>query len=215
MTFNGKSDDATVIDAKTNAVVATIPLPGRPEFAVADGAGTIYDNIEDKNAIVAIDAKTSAVTKTWPLGPCDGPSGLAMDVAHQRLFAVCGNKLMAVVNARTGAVVATVPIGEGSDAAAFDPGTQLAFSSNGRDGTLTVVHEDAPDRYSVTQTVATQPGARTMAIDQANHTVWLDTAKFQTPPAVAGRPAPRREMIEGSFTLLEVLSKDLQRKLYR
>ena len=207
-TFNGRSNDATVIDARTNTVVATIPLPGRPEFAVHDGMGTIYDNIADKNEIVAIDAKTNAITKTWPLATCDEPSGLAIDIAHHRLFAGCSNKVMTIVNAQTGAVVTTIPIGDGSDAVAFDAGTQLAFSSNGDDGTVTVAREKSPDTYAVIQTVATQPLARTMALDPTAHSLWLDTATFQDVPD----PKPHRVMIEGSFALLKVFPKDLERK---
>lgn len=204
LTFNGRSNDATVIDARTDAVVATIALPGRPEFAVHDGNGTIYNNIEDKNEIVAIDAKTNAISKTWPLAPCDGPSGLAIDVVHHRLFVGCSNKLMTVVDAQTGAIVTTVPIGDGSDAIAFDAGTQRVFSSNGGDGTVTVAHEDAPASYAVLATIATRPLARTMALDPITHALWLDTALFQNVPD----PKPHRVMIDGSFTLLEVFPKD-------
>ncbi len=143
--FNGRGHSATVIDAATGEVVATIPLPGKPEFAVYDpGAKRIYNNIEDQNEIVAIDPTAHEVVATWPIAPGEAASGLAIDLEHHRLFAVCDNGIMVMVNSQTGEVVDTVAIGEGPDAARFDPATQLAFSSNGGDGTVTIVHEDSP-----------------------------------------------------------------------
>ena len=199
-TFNGGSDDATAIDAASGKVVRTIPLGGRPEFAVADGAGMIYDNLEDKGEIVAIDSRTLAVKSRWPLAPAESPSGLAMDTKNRRLFAVCDGGKMAVVNADTGAVVATPAIGNGPDAAGFDPKKQLVFSSNGQDGTLTVLHENTPDTYTVVQTVPTQAGARTMAVDTKTQHVFLVTA---TPlPAAPGDPPRRRSYLPGSFVVL-------------
>src|SRR5215831_3486220 len=146
--FNGRSKNATVIDADKGTVVATIPLDGKPEFAAADGKGMVYVNIEDRSELTSIDAKKAAVAATWPLTGCEEPSGLAIDAKSRRVFSGCGNKVMTVTNIDTGKVVTTVPIGQGVDANGFDPGTALAFSSNG-DGTLTVVHEDAPDKFSV------------------------------------------------------------------
>jgi len=199
-TFNGGGNSATAVDAATGKVVGTIPLGGRPEFAVADGKGMVYDNIEDKGEIVAIDARTLAVKHRWPLAPLESPSGLAMDPKSRRLLAVCDGRKMAVVSADTGKVVATPAIGDGPDAAAFDPGTGLAFSSNGQDGTLTVIRETAPDLYRVVQTVPTQAGARTLALDTKTHRVFLVTA---TPgPATPGAPPWRRSYVPGTFTLL-------------
>jgi YVTN family beta-propeller protein len=203
-TMNGGSASATAIDAATNAVVGSVALGGRPEFAVADGRGRIYLNLEDSSAVVAFDARTLRVEGRWPLAPCTGPSGLAMDRAHRRLFAVCSNQLMAVMDADAGRVITTLPIGAGVDGAAFDPGTQLAFASAG-DGTLTVVHEDAPDRFTVVDSVATQRGARTIALDERTHRVFLPTAEFGPPPApTPERPRPRPPVIPGSFVVLVV-----------
>ena len=199
-TFNGGSNDATALDARTGKVLGTIALGGRPEFAVADGKGMVYNNIEDKNEIVALDARTLTVKAHWSIAPLESPSGLAMDTNTRRLFAVCDGGKMAVVNADTGQVVATPAIGNGPDAAGFDPATGLAFSSNGQDGTLTVLHEDAPGAYSPVQTVTTQAGARTMALDTKTHRVYLVTA---TPgPATPGAPPWRRSYVPGTFTLL-------------
>jgi len=199
-TFNGGSGDATAIDAASGAVAGTIALNGRPEFAAADGRGRVFANIEDSSVVVAIDARTLRIVSRWPLAPCEHPSGMAIDRAHERLFIGCHNRMMAVVNARSGKVIATLPIGAGVDADRFDPGTGLAFASCG-DGTLTVVHEDAPDRYRVVQTVSTERGARTMALDERTHVVYTVTARFGPPPP-AGGPRRRPPMIPGSFTIL-------------
>lgn len=202
--FNGRSGDATAIDAATNTVAGMIPLGGKPEFAVTDGKGTLWVNVEDKSEIVQLDTKTLVVRAHWALAPCEEPSGLAIDRATRRLFTVCSNKLMAIVDADNGNVVATVPTGDGTDAAAFDPATKLAFASNG-EGTLTVVHEDSPNSAHVVQTVATQRGARTMALDPQTHTVYSVTADFGPPPApTADRPRPRPPMLPGTFTLLVI-----------
>lgn len=196
--FNGRSHDATVIDAKTGKVDRTIALSGKPEFPVSDGRGNIYDNIEDKSEIVQIDSKDLTVKAHWPVAPCESPSGLAIDTRNRRLFAVCDNKIMAVVDADSGKVVATPAIGEGPDAAAFDPGTQLAFSSNG-EGTLTVVAQNGKDSYAAAQTVPTAKGARTMALDAATHTIYLSTAKFG-PSNGTSRPS----ILPGTFNVLVV-----------
>jgi YVTN family beta-propeller protein len=201
--MNGRSKDVTAIDAATGKVVGTIPVDGKPEFAVADGAGRVYVNIEDKSEEQQIDSQNLKVTATWPLAPCDEPSGLAMDIANRRLFAGCGNKMMGVVNADTGTVVATPPIGEGVDANAFDPGTGYAFASNGGSGTLTVVHEDSPGKYSVVEDVPTQAHARTMALDPKTHEVFLVTADFgPAPAATADNAHPRPTMVKDSFVVL-------------
>jgi DNA-binding beta-propeller fold protein YncE len=205
-TFNGGSKDATVIDAAKGTVVGTVPLDGRPEFGVSDGKGMVFVNIEDKSEVTSIDANKAAVVKSWPLAPCEEPSGLAMDQKHRRLFAGCSNKMMAIVNADSGKVVTTIPIGEGVDANGFDPETQLAFSSNGRDGTLTVVHEDSPDKFSVVENATTQKFARTMALDTTNHDVYEVTAEIEEAPPAKEGERPRRTMKPGTFTLL-VLGK--------
>ena len=201
-TGNGGSNNVSAVDATTNAVVGNIALPGRPEFGAA-GNGMVYFNIEDKNQIVAIDARKNTIVNTWPLGTCDGPSGLSMDVAHHRLFSGCSNKVMMVVNSDNGAIVATLPIGQGTDATAFDPGTQLAFSSNG-EGTLTVAHEDSPAAITVVQNATTQPGARTLAVDTNTHNVYVVAAQFTLGSPAPGQTRPSRTMVPGSFKLLVV-----------
>jgi len=201
--FNGHSKNVSVVDAVSEKEIAVIPLPGRPEFAAVDGKGRVYVNIESTSQLSEIDAAKAVVTKTWSLAPCENPSGLAMDQVHRRLFSGCDNKLMAVSDPDAGKVVATFPIGEGVDACGFDPGTGLAFSSNGRDGTLTVAHEDSPDKYTVVQTVATRKFARTMTLDPVSHRVYLVTAdvKVDPTPVPAGQ-RPKRTMVPGSFTVL-------------
>ncbi len=188
-TFNGRSNDVTAVDIATGKVAGTIPVGGKPEFCASDEKGRIYCNVEDKNQIVAIDAKTLAVKAHWSISPVDGPSGLAFDRAHHRLFAVGGNKMMAIVDSETGKLVATPAIGEGPDAAAFDPGMGIAFSSNGQDGTLTLIHEDSPTKFKVVATVPTQTGARTMTIDPKDHRIYLVTAVFKASAGGGGRPA--------------------------
>jgi DNA-binding beta-propeller fold protein YncE len=200
-TFNGRSKNATVIDAEKGTLVSNIPLDGKPEFPTADGKGKVFVNIEDKSEIQVIDSKTAAVVNTWPLTGCEEPSGMAIDQKHHRLFSGCHNKVMAVTDAESGKVIATVPIGQGVDANGFDPGTELAFSSNG-DGTLTVVHEDAPGKFTVVQNAETQRGARTMALDTNNHNVYLVTAEIEELPPAEGQTRPRRQMKPGTFTLL-------------
>jgi DNA-binding beta-propeller fold protein YncE len=200
--FNGRSHDATAIDAAGGTVVGTIKLEGKPEFAASDGKGEIFVNIEDKSQIDAIDPNKLEVKASWPLAPCHEPSGLALDRKNRRLFAGCDNKMMAVVDADTGKVVATAPIGDGVDANAFDPGTGLAFASCG-EGVLTVVHEDSPAKFSVVDNVPTQQGARTMALDEKTHNVYLVTATFGPPPApTADNPHPRRTILPDSFVVL-------------
>lgn len=202
-TMNGQSNDATAIDAATGNVLGTIPVTGKPEFAVADGAGHVYVNIEDKSEELQIDTLNLKVTAQWPLAPCQEPSGLAMDITHRRLFAGCHNQMMAVVDADSGKVIATPAIGLGVDANAFDPGTEFAFASNGQSGTLTVVHEDAPGKFSVLENVATQRGARTMALDPKSHEVYLVTADFApAPPSANENPRPRMMVVPGTFVVL-------------
>jgi YVTN family beta-propeller protein len=182
-TFNGRSSNSSVIDAANNSVIATIPLDGKPETGVSDGRGMVYVNIEDKGEIQQIDAKNNKVVNTWSIKPCEDPSGLAMDQKGRRLFAGCGNKMMAIVNADTGKVIDTPAIGAGVDACGWDPDRKLAFSSNGRDATLTIIHEDSPDKFTVVDNVKTEPGARTMTVDTKSHKIYLVTADFQPAPA--------------------------------
>jgi YVTN family beta-propeller protein len=186
--FNGRSKDATVIDAAAGKVLSTFPVGGKPEFAAADGKGNVYVNVEDTSELLHIDAQKMEVLHRWPLAPCKEPSGLAMDTKTRRLFAVCDNEMMAVVDADSGKVIATPKTGEGADAAAFDPETNYAFSSNGESGTLTVVHEDGADKYSVVDNVATKRSARTMALDLKTHSLYLPAADLI--PPVAGQKWP-------------------------
>jgi DNA-binding beta-propeller fold protein YncE len=201
--FNGGGNSASVIDGRTGRNIATIALGGRPEFAASDGKGKVFANIEDSSAMVEIDTKTNRVTRRWTLAPCESPSGLAIDVAHHRLFSGCENKMMAVSDYDAGKVVATVPIGSGVDADRFDSGTQLAFSSNG-EGSITVVHEDSPDKFSVAQTVTTARGARTMELDPASHKIFTVTASFGPAPeqATPDNPRKRPPILPNSFVLL-------------
>jgi DNA-binding beta-propeller fold protein YncE len=203
-TFNGRSHDSTAIDAATGEVVGKIPLDGTPEFAVTTAAGEIFVNLADKSEILALDPKNLKIKSVWPLAPCQEPSGLAIDVKNRRLFAGCDNKMMAVVNADTGKVVTTVPIGDGVDANGFDPETGFAFASCG-EGVLTVVHEDSPDTFSIAQSVPTQRYARTMALDPKMHQVFLVTAKLgPVPAATEQQPHPWPSVLPDSFVVLVV-----------
>ena len=198
-TMNGRSGDATAIDAANGTVAGTLALGGKPEFAVADGQGSIYVNIEDKSELVQFDARKLAVTNRWKLAPCEEPSGLAMDRKGRRLFAGCGNKMMAVINADTGLVITTPAIGEGVDANGFDPGTNLAFASTG-EGVLNVVHEDSPNKFTPVGSVPTKKSARTMGLDLKTHNIFLPAADFAQP-----EPGERRgKMTSGSFVILVV-----------
>jgi YVTN family beta-propeller protein len=204
-TFNGKSKDVTVLDATSLAVVATLPVPDKPEFAVDDGAGQIFVNIESEpGQMVVIDSRHLTVKATWPLPGCNSPSGLAMDRTHRRLFSVCDDKVMAVTDADTGKQVAKVKIGEGPDAVAFDAKRGLVFSSNG-EGTLSVVKQESPAHYTVVSSVATQPGARTMALDSAHGKVYTVSSDFGPPPAATPeRPHPRPTPLPDTFVVLVV-----------
>ena len=202
--FNGRSNDVTAIDAASGKVSGTIALDGKPEFPVSDGKGNVYANIEDKSEIVQIDPQALNVKKTWPLSPCEEPSGLAIDLEARRLFSVCSNNKMAVVNADSGQVITTVAIGSGPDAAAYDAGRRLVFSSNG-EGTLTVVKQDSADKYTVIANVPTEKSARTMSLDAKSHKIYLSAAQLgATPEATAENPHPRPKMLPGSFHVLVV-----------
>ena len=201
-TFNGRGKSATVIDARTNQVVATVILPGKPEFAVADpDASRIYANIEDQSEVVAIDNMAHRIVATWPIAPGVEPSGLALDAAHHRLFIGCHNELMVMMDSATGRVLATVPIGRGVDANAFDPATGLAFASCG-DGTVTIAREDAPGHLVVVQTLPTEAGARTLALDPATHRIYLATAKFGPLPESPAGGRRRPPVVPGTFKVL-------------
>lgn len=202
-TMNGRSSNATAIDAATDSVVGTVPLDGKPEFAQTDGEGNVFVNIEDKSTITAFDAKALKVLKMWSIAPGEEASGLAIDRKHHLLFSVASNKKMIVSDYVAGKVVADVPIGEGPDAAGFDPETQFAFSSNGRDGTITVVHEDAPDKFTIVDNVKTQQSARTMSLNPKTHRIYLSAAEFgKAPEPTKENPRSRPPMVPGSFTII-------------
>lgn len=208
-TFNGRSQDSTAIDAASGKVLGTIRLDGKPEFAASDAKGEIFANIEDKSELVAIDPNTLEVKSKWPLAPCTEPSGLSIDRKNRRLFVGCDNKMMAVVDADSGKVLATPAIGDGVDATAFDPETGLAFASCG-EGVLTVVKEDSPEKFSVAESVPTQQGARTLALDTKTHNVFVVTAKFGPPPApTADNPHPRRSILPDTFVVLMIKNETL------
>jgi DNA-binding beta-propeller fold protein YncE len=203
-TFNGRTADATAIDAATEKVAGTIALGGKPEFAASDGKGRVFVNIEDKSEVVAFDPKTLHVEARWKLAPCEEPSGMAIDRKNGRLFVGCSNAMMAMLDTASGRVVATVPIGKGVDANAFDPETGLAYASTG-EGKLTIAREEAPDRLTAVQDVPTQRGARTMALDARTHHAFLVSAEFGPPPApTPDQPRPRPAILPGSFVILEV-----------
>jgi DNA-binding beta-propeller fold protein YncE len=202
-TFNSEpASDSTAIDAKTGKVVGSIELPDKAETAQADGAGHVFVNIEDKAELTEFDSKTLKILHTWPLDPCKIPTGLSIDLAHKRVFAGCRSGVVAVVDYTNGKVVAIWPIGKGVDATRFDPKTQLVFASCS-DGTITIAHEDTPDKYTTVQTIATEPGARTMALDEGSHNVYAVTSDFGPPsPPTKDEPRPRPMVISSTFRLL-------------
>jgi YVTN family beta-propeller protein len=196
-TFNAGSKDATAIDVASGTVDGTISLGGKPEFAVTDGKGHVFDNIEDKSEIVEINTKTIEVVAHWPLAPCESPSGLAFDKVHARLFAACENEMMAVIDAKTGKVIATVSTGKGADGAGFDPKTRNVLIPNG-EGKLSVIHQDTADKYHLVENVPTQFGARTMDLDPATHRIFSVTADLTPDPG----KRPPYKMAPGSFRML-------------
>ena len=203
-TFNGRGRNATAIDARTNEVIGTIALDAKPEFAVSNAAGEIFVNLEDTHSIAKIDAKTLEVRARWPLEGCEEPSGLALDNANARLFSVCSNEVMEIVDAGSGRVVGQAHIGKNVDGAGFDTSKHLAFASGG-DGTLTVVKEEGPEKFSVAETVKTKPGARTMAVASSTHQVFLSAGERQPPPAAApGQPRTPPTIKEGTFEVVVV-----------
>ena len=201
--FNGLSHDASVIDAVTEEVIATIPLGGKPEFSVADGLGHVYANNEDTSEVMAIDSKTLEILTRWPIAPGESPTGLAIDTENRRLFAVCRNRFMIVLDADNGHILASLPIGGGCDGCMFDPERKLAFSSNG-EGTLTIVREESPTVFSILDTVDTQRGARTMTIDLMTHALFLPTADYgSTPQPTVEQPKPRPPILPNTFVILQ------------
>lgn len=201
--MNGDPNSSTVIDAKTATVVGTIELGGGPEFAVADGKGTVFVNLEDKNQVVAIDSHTLKIKSRWPVAPAGGPTALAMDLQHRRLFSAGRNpQMLVVMDADSGKVIQSFPISAGVDAAAYEPETGLIFAST-REGMIHIFHEDSPDKFSEVETVKTQFGAKTMGLDTKTHNLFVDTADFGEPPApTAERPHPQRAAIPGTFRVL-------------
>lgn len=202
-TFNGRGESTTAIDAVGDTVVGTLALGGKPEAAVSDGAGHIFVNIENKSTVVEFDATKLIILHSYPIAPCEDPSGLAMDQTHHILFAGCGNRMMGIIDSNTGRVIATPATDAGTDANAFDPITGIAFSSNGA-GTLTLVTQTAPGKFA-SENIPTARGARTMALDPKTHRAYLITADFNPPPAATvAQPRPRPSMIPGSFVVLVV-----------
>lgn len=201
--FNNDGNSATVVNAESNKVVGTIELQGAPEAGVANGKGLIYVNLEDTNEIVSFDAKTFAIKNRFKLAPGEEPTGLALDVETNRLFSVCGNELMIVLDASTGNVITRLPIGKHCDGLVFDPVTKFAISSNG-EGTMTIVKEVSASEFKVVETIKTEPGARTITIDSKTHHVFLSTALYgETPPATTENPHPRPAIKSGTFMVLE------------
>ncbi|HEY7899398.1 MAG TPA: hypothetical protein VIC03_13380 [Gemmatimonadaceae bacterium] len=200
-TFNGDAGSASVLDARTGKRIRNITLPGKPEFGVTNGKGGVYVNIEDKSLVAEIDSRTNRVTRQWSIAPCTSPSGLAIDVAHNRLFSGCHSKVMGISDAVAGKLVATAPIGTGVDADRFDASTQYAFASTG-DGKITIVHEDSPNKFTVVDNITTMPGARTMALDPQTHRLYTVSARFGPTPAAAAGQRRRPPILPGTFTLL-------------
>ena len=202
--FNGRSNNATVIDATTREIVGSVALPGKPELAAADGRGTMFVNLEDTSMVSAIDTKALTVKATWSLAPGKEPTGLAIDTATHRLFSACNNQMMVVLDYDTGKVVTTLPIGDRVDGAAFDPGLKRAYASCGT-GTLAVIQEKDKNTFSVFDNVPTQIGARTIALDARTHHVFLPTAEFgETPAPTADNPHPRPAIKPGTFVVLDI-----------
>jgi hypothetical protein len=204
-TFNGDAHSSTVIDPRAGTVIATIPLGGKPEYGASTGDGKVCANLTDTNEVVEIDAKAATVLRRWSTAPCERPVAMAIDTAHHRLFSGCRSGVMAVSDYQAGKVVATAPIGAGVDGAGFDPASGDAFAS-AADGTLTVVHQDDPDRYHVAETLQTAPGSRNMGLDPVNHRIFVVSAQFG--PLPEGAPANRRgPVLPGTFTLM-VIERD-------
>jgi DNA-binding beta-propeller fold protein YncE len=203
--FNAKTNNATVFDADTGKIVGTVKLSGAPEQAQLDGKGNVFVNIDDKSTMIKFDAKSLTIKAEWPLAPCDGPSALTYDAAHNRLFAAC-DKVMAVVNPDTGKVVASPPIGGDPDGNAYDPATGMLFASC-KEGLVSLIHQDSPDKYRVVTNVTTQYGTSTMTIDPKTHHVFTISADYSTPAKTPDNPKPRPRQIPGSFVVLDIASQ--------
>lgn len=202
--FNGQGHSFSAIDGATGKLLSTVPLAGKPEFPVADGHGHIYDNLEDLSEVASINTNTLQVENTWPIAPGEGPSGISIDDKTRRVFSVCDNSLLTVLDADTGKLITTLPIGNGPDACAYDPGDRTLYSPNGRDGTLSVYHVDGKDKFTLVTTLPTQLGARTMAVDLKTHHVFTVTAAPLPPdPSTPAGTRPRRSYVPGSFVVLE------------
>ena len=202
--FNGKSNDATVLDAKTNKIVKTISFGGKPEFAVTNGNNLLYVNVKDKNEIKTVDTKTLEVTATFSVAPGNEPTGLAIDTKAHRLFSVCGNKMMLVLDSKTGKLIQNIPIGDGCDGVIFDAKNSLVFTSNG-EGTMTVVKKESANKFTVVQTLVTQKGAKTIAINPTSKQLYMSTPEFGAKPEpTAENPKPRADIVPNSFTVLVV-----------
>jgi DNA-binding beta-propeller fold protein YncE len=202
--FNGGTSNATAIDAKSHTILANVTLDGRPEFATVDGAGKLYVNLEDSSAVVVFDTRTLKPLARWRLAPGEGPSGIALDRKHHRLFSTCSNQKLIVLDSENGKHVAEVPIGRGVDGAEFDAQRNLVFAPAGADSSLSVIHEDSPNKYSVVS-AATERGARTIALDEASGAVFLPTSDFgPPPPPTPDRPNPRASIVPGTFRVLVV-----------
>ena len=200
--FNAGDGNATVIDAAKGIATGTIDLGGKPEFAVADGTGQVFDNLEDKSELLKIDVRKQTVAERWPLAPGESPSSLAIDRRNRRLFAGCHNRLLIVINSDNGKVITTLPIGDGVDATVFDPRTKLVMTSSG-DGTLTVIHQDTPDKYHVVETVKTRKRSKTLTLDEKTHRLFIPAAQFSAEPApTPDKPRVRPTIIPGSFSIL-------------
>lgn len=205
--YNAATLNATVIDAKTDKIISTIPFIGNPELSVANGKGKVFVNLEDKSKVCVINSTTLKLEETWDIAPGEEPTGIAIDKENDRLFIVCANKLMVIMDAKTGRVITSVPIGRGVDGAAFDAISKRAYSSNG-DGTLTVVQEENPNTFKVLENIVTQKGARTIAIDSKTQHLYLPTAEFgPAPEPTAENPQPRAAVKPGSFVVLDIEPK--------
>jgi YVTN family beta-propeller protein len=205
-TFSNRTKAAAAVDLTEAKLAGTVPLGSKPEAAAADGKGHVYVNMQEKDMVAKIDSRKLVLEESWPTAPCKQPSSMAMDTKTNRLFIGCrgDSPMLAVMDSATGKIITTLPIGTGTDAAAFDAEKHLIFTSNG-EGTITVVHEESPQKFTVVDTVKTEPGARTMTLDTKTHKLFLITAdRTAPPPAAAGQPAPRAEMVPGTFRVLVV-----------
>ncbi len=202
--FNGRSRSASVLDCGSDSVIVTLPVGGKPEFAVSDLAGNVYVNIEDSSEVLRIDARALTMRSRWSLTPGEEPTGLAIDREHHRLFSTCANEKMVVLDAESGEVIAVLPTGKGTDGCAFDPLLGYAYASNG-EGTVTVVREESPSTFTVVENVQSRRGARTITIDPVSHTLYLPTAEFgPTPAPTAEHPRPRPSIVPNSFVILQL-----------